>query len=183
MYEEDVAGGAINQDESLEKGTAMNSNVRRVIGFRAVLIGLVVCPLLWSVNVVSAEAAKKKSDAQLAAPSAKPASQESAPAEKIAYTFDDEAKMKEFTHLWQQRQTILLRMTVLQSYWGEEQAALAKLNNQLAATYHLDATKNYSLDSARRVLIEREGPRSSPPATPAASSAEAPSQAGQTAKP
>ena len=91
--------------------------------------------------------------------------------------------MKEFTHLWQQRQTVLLRMTVLQSYWNEEQAALAKLNDQLATTYHLDATKNYSLDSTRRVLIERENPHPPPPTAGAAPAAETPSQVGQAAKP
>ena len=161
----------------------MNNNLHRTIGFGAVLTGLVVWQTLAGLGVISAEAAKKKADAQPAALSEKPAGQENAAPEKIAYTFDDEAKMKEFTHLWQQRQTVLLRMTVLQSYWNEEQAALAKLNNQLATTYHLDATKNYSLDPTRRVLIERESPRTPPPTAGAAPAAETPSQVGQAAKP
>ena len=161
----------------------MESDMRRVIGFKVILTGLVACQTLGWIGVIPAEAAKKKADAQPAASADKPAGQENAAPEKIAYTFDDEAKMKDFTQLWQQRQTVLLRMTVLQSYWNEEQATLAKLNNQLATTYHLDATKNYSLDSTRHVLIERENLRSSQPPTPAAQAADAASQAGQTAKP
>ena len=84
--------------------------------------------------------------------------------EKIVYTFDDDTKLQEFANLWRQRQGIILRMNVLQSYFGEEQAALAQLNSKFSATYHLDVTKNYSLDDKRRVLIEREAP----PAPPAA---------------
>jgi len=78
--------------------------------------------------------------------------------EKIVYTFEDDEALRQFTDLWQQRQSIILRMTVLQAYWNEEQAALAELNNVLTSQYHTDATKNYVLDGDRRVLIEREVP-------------------------
>ena len=94
-----------------------------------------------------------------------PASSEAAPTpppegEKIVHTFEDEAKMKTFANLWQQRQAILLRMTVLKTYWEQEQATLTQVNNKLAADYQVDVTKNYTMDGNRRVLIEREAPPS-----------------------
>ena len=92
--------------------------------------------------------------------------------EKTVFTFENDAKMEEFTKLWQRRQGVVLRMTVLQAYWNEEQAALADLNSQIAAAYKLDVTKNYYLDSERRVLVEREAP----PAPPDSASV---AQAGQ----
>ncbi len=76
--------------------------------------------------------------------------------EKIAVTFSSDEKMQEFTKLWGQRQSAIVRMTVLQAYWNQEQAMLAQLNTKITTDYKLDATKNYSLDAKRRVLLERE---------------------------
>ena len=95
-------------------------------------------------------------------PSAQPAAQTSPEAgkkeEKIAHTFEDEAKMRAFAKLWQQRQGVIVRMTVLKAYFSEEQAALDELNQKITSDYQLDATKNYLLDPKRRVLIERDMP-------------------------
>ncbi len=114
---------------------------------------------------------KKESEAPAApAPAAPPIN------EQVVYTFDDEVKMREFTRLWQQRQGIVLKMTVLQSYWREEEQALVELNNKLTADYQLDVNKNYFLDSDRRVLIERELPPAPVSVAPAAE-AEAPQPA------
>lgn len=116
--------------------------------------------LAWTVGVVGlivglglmAEAAKKQqAEKKTEAPPAA-----AMPEEKVAFTFENDEKMEEFTRLWQQRQGMIVRMTVLQAYWNEEQAALAQVNNKLAADYQLDTSKNYSLDPKRRVLIERE---------------------------
>ncbi len=115
----------------------------------------------------SAEAANKDKGQPAAAASATPAEGQKADGkkeEKIVYTFEDEQKMQEFTKLWQQRQGIVLRMTVLKSYWDEEQVALTQLNNKLAADYKLDSTKNYFLDGQRRVIIERDTPPAMTPA-------------------
>ena len=106
--------------------------------------------------MVIAEAAKEQPVAPVA-----PAA---AAAEKIVFTFPDDTKMQEFMKLWQQRQGIVLRMTVLQAYWNEEQTALAELNNKLTTDYKLDPKKNYSLDDKRRALIEHEAPPSPQPA-------------------
>jgi hypothetical protein len=78
--------------------------------------------------------------------------------EKVVFTFENEEKMNEFTDLWQQRQAMILRMTVLQSFWNEEQTRLAQLNKQLETQYSVDVSKNYYLDGDRRVLLERETP-------------------------
>jgi len=94
--------------------------------------------------------------------------------EKIAYTFEDDAKMREFTDLWQQRQGFVIRMTVLQNYWNVEQAALAKVNSDLQATYSFDSSKNYTLESDKRQLLEREVPAPQLPET-AQAAATAPS--------
>ena len=125
-----------------------------------------------------AEAAKKEDQVAAAQPAGKPQAPapvalqadgagSQPPAGKVIYTFADEDKMREFMKLWQQRQGIVLRMTVLQAYWNQEHEALAKLNNQLATDYHLDTTKSYSFDDQRRALIEHEAP-------PAAQSANQP---------
>lgn len=76
-------------------------------------------------------------------------------AEKIAYTFEDDAKLREFADLWQRRQIVALHMTVLQGYWNGEQAAVAKLNTDLQTQYGFDPMKNYALDTEKRVLMER----------------------------
>ena len=113
--------------------------------------------------------------AQKAAPAqpAQPASAAQAEKEKIVYTFENDEKMKEFETLWRKRQAVIVRMTVLQSYWNDEQGGLVELNNKLTTDYKVDIKKNYSLDTQHRVLIEREEtPQSTEaPATPAATSA------------
>ena len=68
--------------------------------------------------------------------------------------------------MWQQRQAVMLRMSVLNAYWTEEQAAIAQLNEQLATQYHVDVNKSYTLDTEHRTLIERPAPP--PPPAPAA---------------
>ena len=121
----------------------------------------------------TAAAAEK---AKAPTPGATPAAQsgkEPAKEEKIAYTFSDQAKMEEFTKLWQQRQGVVLRVTVLQAYMSQEQAAFTELNTKLTTDYKLDPTKNYFLDSKRRVLVEHELPSATPPA-PAAQTAPPP---------
>ena len=87
---------------------------------------------------------------------AEPAKDAVAPAEKIAFTFSDDQKMQEFAQIWQQRQVILTRMAVLQSYWNIEQGGLNETNKQLLEKFNMDVNKNYTLDSERKVLVERE---------------------------
>ena len=118
----------------------------------------------WS-STALAEAAKKEQAEKKTEAAPAPKAEE-----KVAFTFENNAKMEEFTKLWQQRQGMIVRMTVLQAYWNEEQAGLAQLNNKLTADYKLDATKNYSLDAKRRVLIEREA---APVSLPGANTASA----------
>ena len=76
----------------------------------------------------------------------------------IVHTFTDDAELKAFSELWQQRQGILLRMSVLRAYLKEEQAALDELNGSLASKYGLDLNKNYVYDSARKAIVEAPGP-------------------------
>ncbi len=133
--------------------------------------------LLWVVGVVgvgvaaSAVIAKDKPAEPVAAPPAAeqpavPPSTSTAPAqETIAYTFKDETEMEQFAKLWYQRQAVMVRMSVLQAYWNEEQANLAELNNKFSTDYQLDPAKQYSLDDSRRVLLERPAP-AAPPAAP-----------------
>ena len=168
----------------LEKGSDMKRTLSWVMWVGAA--GLVVALLLSSAgqkgSVAIAEAAKEQ-PAKAGKTSSAPAAQPSAPSgassksvdtaakpetEKIVYTFGDQAKLDDFTNLWRQRQGSIVRMTVLQSYWNQEQAALTQLNNKFATDYKLDVTKNYTLDDKRRVLIEREGPPASVPAAPQA---------------
>ena len=93
------------------------------------------------------------------APAASPSS-ESAAEENVIFTFSDEDQMRQFAQLWQQRQNAMTRMTVLQSYWNDEQASLGQLNQQLLSQYKVDAGQNhaYTLDPDRKVLIERPAP-------------------------
>ena len=150
-----------------------------------VLVSVVGVMLLASSSVVFAELFGKKS-AKAAPAAASPTTSEpktngtTVSGEKVAYTFTDEATMQGFTKLQQQRQGVFVRMTVLQSYFNEEQAQLAELNSKLAKEYGLDVSKNYSLDAQRRVIIERETPPvppasatvpAAPQSTPSGSSA------------
>lgn len=115
-----------------------------------------------------AEAAKKKEPAKIEAsssaqegltastgPQASP--QTSPPAEgTIVYSFAGEEDMRAFAGLWQQRQGIILRLQVLQAYANEENMGLTRLNTRLAVDYKLDTTKNYTLNTSQRVLIQHE---------------------------
>ena len=85
--------------------------------------------------------------------------------ETIIHTFQDEATMREFAKLWQQRQAILTRMAVLQAYWTQEEPGLGQVNQQLLSQYHLDVNKNYTLDTERKVLIELPAPPAKSPPT------------------
>jgi len=83
--------------------------------------------------------------------------------EKVAHTFEDDAKMGEFTSLWQQRVGMVTRMTVLQGYWNTEQGELAKLNSQLQSQYQLEPTKDYYFNKEKRALMERKAPEAAAP--------------------
>ena len=162
------------------------------LGVSGIGVGLVLVSGSLRQGATTAEAwpGKKKSDQAAATQPAQAGNQSQAAqpaagqpaqpgAEKIVYTFEDEAKMREFTRLWQQRQGIVLRMSVLQGYWNGEQAALAQMNKKLGDDYKLDPLKNYTLDGQKRVLIEREAPPApAATATPAASPS-GQAQAGQ----
>ena len=133
---------------------------QREIAWGAAL-GIAVGLVTWSPQLLAAEEA-----AQAKAPSSSTTNIAAKAGEKIAHTFPDDAKMGEFKKTWQQRQGVLVRMSVLQAYWNEEQALLDQLNHTLSSDYGLDTAKSYALDGARRVLIEQE----TPPAPPSAAS-------------
>lgn len=147
------------------------------MGSVAVIIAFVVSARSQSITKAFAESAKShaaKSQAaagadrskaapasHAAAPTAKPEAglaDESATAGKVAYTFPDDAAMRKFAEQSQQRQAILLRMSVLRAYWTEEQANLMEMDKRFAADYGLDVTKSYLLDARRRALIEQNMP-------------------------
>jgi hypothetical protein len=88
------------------------------------------------------------------------------------FTFTTDEEMQEFAKFWQQRQTALSRMAVLQGYWNQEQDTVQRVTQELASRYHLDATKVYTLDVPRKALVEIERKE------PAPASGEAP-QLGQ----
>ncbi len=125
------------------------------LGLAGVCVSVLV---LWTPMLVTLEAKEPTSKAQVAPAASSTTAPAKPGSEKVAYTFPDEAKIQEFTKLWQQRQASVLRMTVLQSYWNEEQAALAELNNKLTSEYKVDTSKNYFLDREHRTLVEREAP-------------------------
>ncbi len=87
--------------------------------------------------------------------------------EHVVHTFENEAKLQEFKQLWEQRQAVILRMTVLKAYWDNEQTTRTKLNDLFAKEYNLDASKDYVLDTKRSVILERQAPpETSQPAAP-----------------
>jgi hypothetical protein len=86
--------------------------------------------------------------------------------ERIVYQFEDDAKVREFAGMWQQRQKALLRLAVLRAYWENEQSGGAALNNELQAQYNLTPTGNYILNAEKRVLVQRAAPATSPEAAP-----------------
>lgn len=132
-----------------------------MLKLRNVMVGTVMGGVLaasWSVAVWAADPkpTSQAAPAQQAAaqPSAAPA-QPVKPDGTIVYTFENKEQMDEFARVWQQRQAVMLRMSVLNAYWTEEQAALAQLNQQLTTKYHLDTAKTYTLNTDARTLIER----------------------------
>ena len=96
-------------------------------------------------------------------------------AEKVVYQFSDEAGMREFAGLWQQRQKALLRLAVARAYFDNEQEAAAKLNTQLETQYSLNPKSNYTLDAQKRQLIEHPAPAEAPGTPPAEGQPAAPS--------
>ena len=89
-------------------------------------------------------------------PAAADAAGKTEPAEgPIVFTFQDDAAMKAFRDVWQQLQAMRVRMTVLESYWAEEKQRLAKVLQELNSRYGLKADQDFTLDTARRVLLER----------------------------
>ena len=102
--------------------------------------------------------------------------------DKIAFSFSDDPQMQQFAQMWQQRQAVLTRMAVLQDYWNFEQSGLTASNKQLLEKFNLDVSKNYTLDTDRKVLVEREAvtpPTEQLGQAPAA----APAPAGETKTP
>lgn len=114
------------------------------------------------------------------AETALPAGEPAAAEERVpAHAFANEEEMQAFGVLWQQRKAVTVRMTVLQSLWEEQRVELATISDRLTAVYHLDPSKNYSLDATRRVLVEVE----TAPALAAPASAEAPPEPPATPAP
>lgn len=101
-----------------------------------------------------------------AAPTTPPVVPGAGEGETIVHTFENDAKLQEFKQLWEQRQAVILRMTVLKAYWDNEQTTRTKLNDLFAQEYNLDASKDYVLDAKRSVILEREA--SAEPSQPAA---------------
>ena len=102
------------------------------------------------------------------------ASQEKKAEGKVAFTFSNDDQMKQFAQIWQQRQVVLTRMAVLQDYWSLEQSGLGNINKDLLSKFNLDVSKSYTLDTDRKVLLERETP---PPAAPPAELGSTPARA------
>ena len=155
---------------------------KRAIVLWGTAMGVALGVIGWSVRRVataaevapaqSKAASSSTASAKVVVDTAK-AAEELKAGEKIVHTFEDDAKMDEFKKLWQQRQGILVRMSVLQAYWTEEQTLLDQLKSALSNDYKLDVAKSYYLDNARRVLIEQESPPAPavPPVAPSANQA------------
>ena len=168
--------------------------MRRFVGLlvaAGLVVGVVVSVGVYrrQVGVTPAEAKDGPSTPaapKAAPPSASAAAKGAAPQAQVSkeeaegpvvYTFKDDDEVKEFAKLWQRRQGVIVKMTVLQSYWNEEQATLAQLNSQIEKDYKLDVSKNYTFDSDRRVLIERPGtpePEQGQPPSPPSSPSQTP---------
>ena len=151
------------------------------------IMGIVALSLACGgiVSVSAKQAAKPAAAQTQAAPKKPPKDTQAGQAkdERIVFTFAGDEQMRAFTELWRERQGILVRINVLQAYWSEEQLSLTRLNNKLAADYKLDTTKNYTLDTERRLLIEQEshGPAAQAPAALSASAGSAQSDLSATA--
>lgn len=118
-------------------------------------------PAATAPPTASVEAAQPK-----AVPPA-PALAASGEAEPVVYQFADEAGMREFAGLWQQRQKALLRLAVVRAYFDNEQEAAKKVNTELEAQYSLNPTSNYTLDADKRQLIEHPAPAAAAETPPA----------------
>ena len=110
------------------------------------------------------------------------------PGEKIAHTFTDETQVRQFANLWQQRSGMLMRIAMLESYANNEQATLTRIDTQFQSQYSVDPSKNYSLNTAQRTIVERQAPSApaqeapaQPAAAPAAKSAKVEQPAPATA--
>lgn len=86
------------------------------------------------------------------------ATAQQAPVEKIVFTFADDAQIQRFGELWAERQASVTRQAVMRSYWDAEQADLDNVNNKLNQQFGMDVNKEYTLDTDRKVLIERPAP-------------------------
>lgn len=144
--------------------------MKRTLFAASALLGV---SLISGVSIAIAKDAKKDANQEKSAAAA-PAK----PNEKVAYTFADQAKVDAFAKLWQQRQATVLRMTVLKSYFLEEEDTLRKLNDEFAKDYNLDVTKNYKFDSDRKVILEIDAPQAAMPPQAGAPAAGAPAKGG-----
>ncbi len=141
---------------------------------RGVLLTILVCSVTGTAAAKDLFKPKAKSDAPDAAAAA-PSAPASTPGQAApAYTFKDDTELAEFSTLWQQRQGVLLRMSVLRAYVGEEQTALREINDKMASNYGLDMKKNYTYDSIHKTLVEAPTP---PPAPSSAAAEQAPASA------
>lgn len=117
------------------------------------IAGIVIAggALVWALQGQEQQKQPAPPPAQATAPQAAASTEP----EKIAFTFTDEEQMKQFAKVWGQRQGVLTRMAVLQAYWNQEQAGLGQLNQELLSKYNLDVNKNYTLDTAKKALVEQ----------------------------
>ena len=120
------------------------------------LIWVMTIGLVGFMSVVSCQAKERKPKAD----AAKPAVQQ-APQPPPVFTFATDEEMQEFAKVWQQRQTSLAKMAVLQGYFNQEQDTVQRITGELATKYHLDSNKSYALDIPRKALVEVE--RKEPP--------------------
>jgi hypothetical protein len=118
---------------------------------------MITAGLVGFVAVVSCQAKERKPKAEAPAPAV-----QQVPATPPVFTFQTEEEMQEFAKVWQQRQAALARMSVLQSYWNQEQESVQRITNELSSKYNLNPDKAYSLDIPRKALVEIEQP--TPPA-------------------
>lgn len=147
----------------------MKRNAVKIVGIAVLGAALSVSSIAFLVAAEKGKEKEKAADkAQAPAAAANPAPP--AAAEKVAYSFADQSKVDAFAKLWQQRQATVLRMTVLRSYFQEEQAALEQLNQQFAKDYNLDVAKNYRFDSEKKVIIELAEPAAQAVTSPIAAS-------------
>ena len=125
---------------------------------RKMFVFVAMAAVFLSLGVLMNASVEAKDDKAKEKAAPAPAAAPVKPAEKVAYTFADQAKVDVFAKLWQQRQATVLRMTVLKSYFLEEEDTLKKLNDQFAKDYNLDVSKNYKFDNDRKVILELDTP-------------------------